>query len=502
MESLEKLKKEKTRVSGKLTKAKAEDKVKFPVKDELIATIDAAKPSQPLPKAHISLDMPDLTLSVWDFVNVFQKQLHLSSASWDDFHTLLSFEKPCPALYDIYCALLRVLFADHPIVLKLCAAFPKSMYFGAKVEEMDRRESILPPVPGQDFDSEYNGFKLLPRKLAADVVDALRAQVILRGILLRLEPIKRARKAVIEIQSVLTDGQTLTQGKGDMDALLLVNHQFWTASSAGTSASSASGSAAGSASVAMPTPMKLSKEVMARINTPKINSRTHRYSYINKDAIFSITQPILPYLQEVYALAQTMEHTDLHLLSVSQKVLLLKILCDACYDTQQFQHLLESNAEERNNLLSQMNKMIKESKLKAKDSTLSKRPEALQRCRQANYDALAASSAKSGTGRSASKKAIPEIGNKCYEPSAEQIQNMIDELLVLEEFQVDYSVPDFEIIPIEDDSDEEDEGAAKQRGRPRNATKEQARFRAEMRDRNDVITHTCERIDDAIGKLH
>jgi hypothetical protein len=74
-ELIDKLKAEKKRINAKLI----DEKVKFPVKDELVEQLDPqGKPCQPLPTAHINLSetLPapyvNDAVGVWDFLNVFR----------------------------------------------------------------------------------------------------------------------------------------------------------------------------------------------------------------------------------------------------------------------------------------------------------------------------------------------------------------------------------------------------------------------------------------------
>jgi hypothetical protein len=66
-------------LSAKLTKGNNEEKVKFPVEDELIEQLDPkGKACAPLPQAHFHLDeaLPAHSVhdavGVWDFLNVFR----------------------------------------------------------------------------------------------------------------------------------------------------------------------------------------------------------------------------------------------------------------------------------------------------------------------------------------------------------------------------------------------------------------------------------------------
>lgn len=83
-EGVDKLKKEKTRLVQKLEKLQAAaHEIKFPVKDELITTIDAkGKPLTPLPEPYVNINdrIPaealGNTIEVWDFFNTFRYALH------------------------------------------------------------------------------------------------------------------------------------------------------------------------------------------------------------------------------------------------------------------------------------------------------------------------------------------------------------------------------------------------------------------------------------------
>ncbi|RYH30408.1 hypothetical protein EON65_05205 [archaeon] len=79
LESLANLKKERGRIQGRINLAANRDKVKFPVKDELIEQLDpTGKPPLPIPLAHTDLseDIPERyvhdAVGVWDFLNMFR----------------------------------------------------------------------------------------------------------------------------------------------------------------------------------------------------------------------------------------------------------------------------------------------------------------------------------------------------------------------------------------------------------------------------------------------
>ncbi|RYH30407.1 hypothetical protein EON65_05200, partial [archaeon] len=296
-------------------------------------------------------------------INIHSKQLGVNTISWEDFVVTLKYtDKNTQALSDLFLCLLKLLLNDPAQWTKLSASLPKHIYFAHKLLEKDdvvenRRESILPPFPHlgsgvgvmsrltyNQYDSEYKGLAFLPRKLSPDMLDNLRYPLILRGIVLRLDPVKRLRKALGEVVGVLQDANPLPgigvkgggYGYGGLDfesdvvleEWLRVHRMFWDEEGGREEEERGayppltpfkSRSESGEDEPAAPClsslySAPLTREVIQRINTPKISSRSHKISYPNRDAIFSITADVLGVVRDVYAAAKMLEDSEVFML--------------------------------------------------------------------------------------------------------------------------------------------------------------------------------------------
>ena len=203
---IEKLNKEKNAFEKKLGEFKG--KVKFPVKDEDVAMFDKGKPALPLPapKGIIALpaDQVSDALSVWEFLNSFKKQLHLSMLRIEDFVDLIRYTKKASVgLTEVFLAPCRMILADPHLCHSLSISVPKKMNFSrqlssamAKIQSMHRTPSLQCFSGGStsdeaiagyhsasdaDFDTGYSGLRLLPTRLGPAMLDGLRLPGVLRG---------------------------------------------------------------------------------------------------------------------------------------------------------------------------------------------------------------------------------------------------------------------------------------------------------------------------------
>ncbi len=105
--------------------------------------------------------------------------------------------------------------ADTNTLHKLNLALPRKVYFAYRsnsssaevstaAESEEQEELNIEQLHNLDsFDCTYNGFKVLPRKVKLDTVDLTSYGSILRCILLRLEPVKRLRNAILDVTNAL-----------------------------------------------------------------------------------------------------------------------------------------------------------------------------------------------------------------------------------------------------------------------------------------------------------
>jgi hypothetical protein len=360
------------------------------------------------------------------------KTLGLNALSLEDFADLMHYTgKASLALTDMFCALIKLLLADTSVSAKLAAAIPRKVSYAYRSHQ---GELDLVPTAEVDFnlaelqqqddyDCEYNGLKLLPRKLRVEAVDALNYQAVLRSIILRLEPVKQLRRAVLDVSSVMHFTYTSAPNAGDIkeeevESLLGLASAFKrqrtrtpavpkyfteepataSATAAPTTAAKPSASGTDSEQQQQQQPPQTAQKVltaaaMTAINTPKVaRSSKHqqekqRTKGLDKDAIFQITSDVSAPLTLVYEAAQLLETKELHQLHATHKITLLKVLCSNCYETQRVKQLLNRNAEERTIQIQNMNKQLKEQKTKQKEVSGTKRDAAFQACRKNNIAA-------------------------------------------------------------------------------------------------------------------
>lgn len=503
-------------------------------------------------------------------LHFFSKQLSVA-VTWDDFIELLKFtHSTSQALIDLFSAPLKLIFSDSLSLNRLHATLPKKVHFSYRLGEEEREGSsqvgiapsqlMMPNLNNfEDFDSQYNGLKLFPRKLQTDQVDSLRWNAILRGVFLRLEPIRQLRKAVSEANLALQyyqDQENRFSDAAESDPSILqfmhtlqeLNRKYyflpqWIQSRDWGNELESSSS---NKKVSFETPSKaerngedlvtfittgkkiaLDAETMSRINTPKSKSR-NKSSGLNKDAIFNISSNFILNLHEYYEIANLLETKEVHELSPLQKLTILKVLCDACMDTDRIQQLMERNAEERANQIQQMNRLAKEQKLKMKEVSSTKREAALEACRRLNREK--ASDSKKGEKKEAQGGRKGNGGGKGskaksnFEPNVEQLSAMIDDLIGLEPYGIDTVREDpvlDEISESEDEEDDEeeasdehetdgdnDEGEVK-RGRSASRRKpalvrtramSRQRSRADRMQRNNTISYALERMTLALER--
>jgi hypothetical protein len=358
-------------------------------------------------------------------------------------------------------------------------------------------------LQSDDFDCEYNGLKLLPRKLRVETVDALRWQAVMRSVLLRLEPVRQLRRAVLDVANVAHHSYT-TAGADEeehdsLDALVGLASAFkrqrtkTPGRKAGADAAPQTAQKLKLSGADLPPPQTAQKVIsaasLAAIATPKASKSKKQTAGLDKDAIYQITCDVSAPLQTIYDAARMLESKEMHQLVAKHKLAVLKVLCDACLETSRIKQLLERNAEERYVQIQNMNKQLREQKTKQKEVSGAKKEADIQACRKINIaaakaeaDRLAAlekrktaSASKKkkvatpepkdtgkgkGKGKSPKKKpaaAAKEVkgpggGKDGLDPTPDQLNAMIEELVLLESVGVDV----VEEIPLDALGDEEE----------------------------------------------
>ena len=403
------------------------------------------------------------------------------------------------ALQDLFCSLLHLILSDAGSLARLNTLIPRKVHFAFRARRVATRPSSSSPpdelfsreelLREDDFDVSYNGLRLLPLKLTPASADVLQMQATLRSVLLRLEPARQLRRAVVDVGTVMHRAyeesasctKRLAAVPEDLNTLVglmraFKQHMTSTSTPNYTNHSVVPLKPGSSiAETATPTTVKaisqlrsISSAVLASINddVSKSSSRSRLGSArIDKDAVFEVTSNVTSKWSSAVEVARLLESREVHELEAGHKVGLLRMLCDACYETQRIKRILESNAEERAVQILNMNKQQREMRAKLREASMTKKDLALANCRRINKaaadkeEARLAALEKKGSGRKkklsgpAGKglgkgKGKSSTGKDGLDPTPEQLSAMIDELVVLEAVGVDV---------VEDIAEEEEE---------------------------------------------
>jgi hypothetical protein len=412
------------------------------------------------------------------------KTLSLLPIQWSSFVDLLTYSsKDSLALQDLFCSLLHLILSDAGSLAKLNTLIPRRVHFAFRArrvvtrppssspsDELFSREELLRE---DDFDVSYNGLRLLPLKLTPASVDVLQMQATLRSVLLRLEPARQLRRSVLDVGTVMhraycdaEESASCTKRPAavpeDLNTLVGLMQAFKQHITSTSTPNYTNHSVvplkpdSSIADTAISQHRSISSEVLASINddVSKNSSRSRLGSArIDKDAVFEVTSNVTSKWSSAVEVARLLESCEVHQLEAGHKVCLLRILCDACYETQRIKRLLESNAEERAVQILNMNKQQREMKAKLREASMTKKDLALACCRRINKaaadkeEARLAALEKKGSGRKKKKKQQPGLshtgkgksstGKDGLDPTPEQLSAMIDELVVLEAVGVD-----------------------------------------------------------------
>jgi len=473
------------------------------------------------------------------------KTLSLVPIRWNSFVDLLTYSsKNSLALQDLFCSLLHLILSDAGSLARLNTLIPRKVHFAFRArrvvtrppssspsDELFSREELLRE---DDFDVSYNGLRLLPLKLTPASADVLQMQATLRSVLLRLEPARQLRRAVVDVGTVMhracEESASCTKRPGavpeDLNTLVGLMRAFkqhMTSTSLPNYTNHSvvpvkSGSSI--AEPATPTTVKatsqlrsISPAVLASINddASKSSSRSRLGSArIDKDAVFEVTSNVTSKWSSAVEVARLLESREVHELEAGHKVGLLRMLCDACYETQRIKRILESNAEERAVQILNMNKQQREMKAKLREASMTKKDLALAYCRRINKaaadkeEARLAALEKKGSGRKKKQsgptgkglglgKGKSSTGKDGLDPTPEQLSAMIDELVVLEAVGVDVvediaeeeviSEPESEAAAAVDESND-DEFEYDRNGNLLQRTKRSRRMTAQARSRS------------------
>jgi hypothetical protein len=423
--------------------------------------------------------------------------MSLNAVAIDPLIDLLKFTgRESPALTELFCAPLKLLLSDSVIASKLSTNIPRKLYFAHRSgltniinSESGSSSSALQGYMESegDFDTAFNGIRLLPRKLRPELVDSLSWQVVLRAVLLRLDPIKQLRKAAAEVpEATPVPAPVVNLKKNILDTDLEVRSDDVPVSSSSSGAlrrltfsntlEEARGSLLDNESVA-------ERSVESKERRLSLNGSRKKGQLLNKDHHFLVTSDPRQELAMLLEAAVLLETQELHTLSVGHKLAALKAVCNACYDTVRVTELLASNAEERAERVTAMNKSLREEKAKSKEFSVAMSKAAIGRCKEANITSAAnaaiaaeAAAAKKGAGKKGAGKKTEKSADKSTdksetgpaarpgpkpkglsEPSPAQVAAMLEEMSLLEKLGVDLvleGLPEEE--PLSDEEEEEE----------------------------------------------
>jgi hypothetical protein len=393
--------------------------------------------------------------------------MSLNAIAIDPLIDLLKFTgRTSPALTELFCAPLKLLLSDSHLAAKVSTAIPRRLSFahrsGSSAPLMENGEldgTANGHIESEaDFDTTFNGIRLMPRQIRADLVDSLSWQGVLRAVLLRLEPVKQLRRAAAEVpenapipapsskKNAAVDDDDVDLSSPDGTSSSSKAHRRLTFSS---TLEEARGSLLMGSGQDGTEPVKENGS-RSSLDGRKVTlmSGKKRQPQVNKDHLFLITSDPRQDLSLVLEAAVLLETQEMYSLSVAHKLAVLKAVCDACYDTQRLTDLLASNADEKAERVTAMSKQIREEKAKTKEVSVAWSAIAIEKCREINRVAAAVVSKP--------KKGSKPKGTKESEPSASQVAAMLEEMALLEKLGIDEVIESLpEEGPMSDDEDED-----------------------------------------------
>ena len=252
------------------------------------------------------------------------KTLSLVPIRWNSFVDLLTYSsKNSLALQDLFCSLLHLILSDAGSLARLNTLIPRKVHFAFRARRVVTRPPFTSPsdelfsreelLREDDFDVSYNGLRLLPLKLTPASADVLQMQATLRSVLLRLEPARQLRRAVVDVGTVMhrayEESASCTKRPGavpeDLNTLVDLMRAFkqhMTSTSLPNYTNHSVVPVKSGSSIVEPTTVKatsqlrsISYAVLASINddASKSSSRSRLGSArIDKDAVFEVTSNV------------------------------------------------------------------------------------------------------------------------------------------------------------------------------------------------------------------
>lgn len=372
---------------------------------------------------------------------------------------------------------LRFILSDTTICNKLNDTAPLDLgYLSNPVKRAARQKD-----DERDFDGEFNGFRLLQKKLKPEVVDIWKCQAVLRIVSARLTNTMQMQEAVgdlflllrhhlekeknstPELQLLLNRVEYLHRWGHEKKELLPEKHfqdndvsRFQALIPADSSINDVYNYVKGSSNE-VPIPYIRCLEVKDLFkDNESINGGNKESSdsdddddldneevLLDADAIYRYTADVIVPFEELVSAIESLETMELHQLTAKGKLALLKVLFEACSETKVICELLESNAEELAAKIHEFNAKKKLSIIKNVEAQKARREAALIACKKANE----------------AEKKMTGAKGRLLAPSGEQISAMVEEMIFLESIGVDSVTEDLEVEPVSDDEDEQQQGS-------------------------------------------
>lgn len=179
----------------------------------------------------------------------------------------------------------------------------------------------------------------------------------------------------------------------------------------------------------------------------------------NRDAMLSLSSDPLQRLCALYEASHALENTELHALTAPHKLALLCTLIDACFGTAEVTKHMDENAEEMASRIAESNKNIRDAKLAQKTVSEARRQDAIAACKAANQAAAELKASKESKSPKKKSNSKSKATGAVEEPTIQQIQDMITELVMLSTFDVDgvKDLPELHVeqpaMKLDDDND-------------------------------------------------
>lgn len=392
----------------------------------------------------------------------------------NDFFDLIQYTSgPSIALSEIFCALLRCILSDSHSVHHITDNIPKHVYFSyqpkviasesAATSSMDTKIDYC--IDTMDYDTSTNALKLFPLKLHIQIINAQRYQPILRGIIMRLSPIQRLRKAVSQIEyAEISIGQTKDRR---MSRRLSLTAKY------------------------LEDKVSSNDEKQA-IQIELVESYGRNQNLRDKDAILAITSDVFEQLKAVQEATYALEKHEMHELPLHQKLTLLKTLRDSCLETESMRELLEKNEQERTTKIASIQKEIRDQKAAIRETSQAKREQAIAACKKKNALALKASQTKSTKSGRSTRVIVVNKKIKTIEPTAGQIQNMLEDMVMMESYGIDEVVPSVQFDGSDSDDDDTSQSNRRSSGRlSKDKSKNEVKLKA-IDDANEMLQYALQ----------